>query len=514
MDPASIQQARRQIRQRLDELELERVRRDADQIRARCQSFAGFFREAWHVLEPSTPLRWNWHLQAMCDHLQAITEGRLHPRIIINVPPGCSKSTIVSVMWQAWEWGPMGLRGNKFLSTSYEMDVVERDTDKTRKLLLSDWYQALWPLVLTRSRGDYFENANMGFRQGAAFRSLTGKRGDRLTIDDPHSIDGAESETEREKAVRRFIEGGQNRLNDMERSAIVIVMQRLHEADLTGALLAREMGYLHLMLPMEFEPERKCVTHDKLGRVFFEDPRSYDGELLDPVRFPPHVVRAYANDNDYAHASQNQQRPVPREGGMFKPAMLLHVDTVPPNAIYVRGWDIAGSTRKKSPFTVGALLAYAAPLVYIVNIERARKEIHEAESLMVERARMDAVEFGAQTLQSFPQDPGSAGKSQKTHMSNRLGGLNFKFSTESGAKQDRAIPFASMVNAGNVRIVGSAPPWLKPLIDEMSMFPSSAYKDQVDALSRAFMELAKFMADDSDDMVYAPIYGHKIQAVI
>lgn len=505
--------AARRVREMWQRLEIEQVKKDADKIRERCKTFAGFFKEAWHVLEPSTDLRWNWHLQAMCDHLQAITEGRMHPRLIINVPPGCSKSTIVSVMWQAWEWGPLGKSGVKYLSTSYEEDLAKRDVDKCRKLILSEWYQALWPIELRRSRDDYFESAgDYGFRQCTAFKSLTGKRGDRLTIDDPHSVDGAESETEREKAVRRFIEGGQNRLNDMEKSAIVIVMQRLHELDLTGAILAREMGYVHLMLPMEFEMERKCITRDLAGNKFFEDPRTYEGELLDPIRFPPQVVRDYANDNDYAHASQNQQRPVPREGGMFKCAELISVDSVPVGAQYVRGWDIAGSTRKRSPFSVGFLLAYSAPLVYIVDVRRFRKEIHETESMIVETALEDMRRYGDKVEQDLPQDPGQAGKSQKTHLSNRMAGTNFHFSPETGSKQDRAVPFASMVNAGSVRYVGSAPDWLKPLIDEMSMFPASAYMDQIDAGSRAFMRLARYMKDKSEDQIYAPIYGHKIRA--
>lgn len=513
LDPRAIEDALRQVKEARQAKELERVRRDADKIRERCRkSFATFVKEAWHVLEPDTKLVWGWHLQAICDHLQAITEGRMHPRLIINVPPGCSKSTLVSVLWQAWEWGPLERLGTKFLSTSYEMDNVERDVDKTRKLILSDWFQALWPIRLTRSRGDKFENSRMGFRQGAPFTSLTGKRGDRLTIDDPHSIDGAESEDQRDKAVRRFIEGGQNRLNNMEKSAIVIVMQRLHESDLTGALLAREMGYVHLMLPMEFDVERKCITYDIKGEKFFEDPRTFEGELLDPVRFPRHVVDAYANDNDYAHASQNQQRPVPREGGMFKTGCLQHVDQVPAGATYVRGWDIAGSTRKKSPFTVGFLLAYSAPLIYIVDVRREKKEIHEAESLIIEVAQEDHRRYGFKCEQSIPQDPGQAGKSQKTHLSNRLAGVQFSFSPESGAKQDRAIPFASMVNAGSVRIVGSAPQWLPVLLDEMGLFPGSAFKDQIDAASRAFSKLAKYMNDSGEDMVYAPIYGHKIQA--
>lgn len=312
-----------------------------------------------------------------------------------------------------------------------------------------------------------------------------------LSIDDPHSIDGAESETEREKAVRRFIEGGQNRVNDWERSLILIVMQRLHEGDLTGAILAREMGYVHLCIPMEFEPERRCITYTKDGEEFWRDPRTAEGELLDPVRAPRQSVDAYKRDNEYAHASQNQQRPVPREGGMFKIGQIQIADSVPANAEHVRGWDIAGSTKNKSPFTVGAHLAYAEGIVYIVDVRRDRKEIDQAERMIVDTAHGDFDRYGLRILQSLPQDPGQAGKAQRYHLANQLAGTNFRFSPESGAKEDRAIPFASMVNSGQVRMIKGA--WNQALLDELGMFPGSAYKDQVDALSRAFTELSQFM---------------------
>ena len=486
------------------EIELEKVRGDADAIRARHRaSFAAFFRDAWHIIEPTTDLKWNWHLQAMCDTMQAAYDGRIGNRLLVNVPPGSSKSTIVSVMFQAWVWGPRGDRGKRFVSSSFEMGNVTRDTRKTRDLILSQWYQALYPTDLKRAGETSFENYDFGFREGAPFASLTGKRGDVLTIDDPHSLDQSESETEREKAVRRFIEGGQNRINDWEKSLIIIVMQRLHEADLTGAILARDMGYIHLMLPMEFEPERKCIILDKGGAIFFEDPRAYDGELLDPARFPRHTVDAYKRDNDYAHASQNQQRPVPREGGMFKIGQIEIVDTVPPNAIRVRGWDIAGSTKKKSPFTVGGLLAYVNGIVYIEHCTRARKEIDQAEAMIVQTARYDHERWATRCLNSLPQDPGQAGKAQRHHLANRLAGINFKFSPESGTKEDRAIPFAAMVNSGQVRMVKGD--WNKPLLDELGMFPGSAYKDQADAFSRAFMELTQFMGSD-ELAVGAPMY--------
>lgn len=489
MNPALASQLQQVVRDRLKALDLERTRRDADLIRAKCQSFKQFVRHAWHVIEPSTPLKWSWHLDAICDHLEAVTRGTLPPKLIINVPPGSSKSTIVSVMWQAWEWGPLGLTGLKHLSTSYELDNATRDSRKTRDLILSDWFQELWPIRLTRVAEDDWANDQTGTRVAVAFSSITGKRGDRFVIDDPHSLDGAESEVQRDAAVRRFIEGGQNRLNDQTKSAIVIVMQRLHERDLTGAVLARELGYVHLCIPMELEIERRCVT------PIWEDPRTYDGELMDPGRFPEPAVALLKKDNDYMYAGQYQQRPTPREGGMIKVGKIEFVECIEEPVIFrCRGWDIAGSTKKKSPFTAGGLLALGVSgYVYIEDMARARAEIDAAERLIVKTAHEDSERY--KIKQSLPQDPGQAGKSQKLHLSNELLGLDFIFTPESGTKEDRAIPLASYINNGLVRCLKDKPdrPWNTALTNELQNFPGSAYKDQVDSLSRSFSELAKHM---------------------
>src|SRR4029077_8111126 len=117
------------------------------------------------------------------------------------------------------------------------------------------------------------------------FGSLTSQRGDRLIIDDPHSTETAESEIDRANTARTFREGAVNRLNDQARSAIVIIMQRLHAQDVSGVVLELGMGYTHLMLPMEFEVERRCSTS-----IGFVDPRTTDGEILDPGRFPREVI--------------------------------------------------------------------------------------------------------------------------------------------------------------------------------------------------------------------------------
>src|SRR5690606_12890872 len=282
-DPATMMRLIKQEKaRRAAEAERERVARDAEKIRAACRRLAGLVREASPVLHPATPYSHGWQIDAICAHLEAITDGRIN-RLLINVPPGTMKSLLVSVFWPAWEWT---FRPElQYLTTSYSEAYVKRDSRRMRDLVSSEWYQALWPLSLPRTAEISFENSRRGFREGKPFASLTGGRGDRVIIDDPHSTETAESEADRNTAIRVFRESVPTRLNDPERSAIIVIMQRLHEEDVSGQILKLGLGYEHLVLPMEFEPERRWRTS-----IGFEDPRTEEGELLFPERFPRHVV--------------------------------------------------------------------------------------------------------------------------------------------------------------------------------------------------------------------------------
>ena len=138
-------------------------------------SLVGFVREAWHVLEPNSAYAHGWHIEAICDHLEAITAGRLN-RLLINVPPGMMKSLLVSVFWPAWEWGPRGLASLRYLASSYSENYVKRDSRRMRDLVASEWYQALWgdKVRLVRAGELSFANEATGFREGVPFPSLTG----------------------------------------------------------------------------------------------------------------------------------------------------------------------------------------------------------------------------------------------------------------------------------------------------------------------------------------------------
>ena len=458
--------------------EMERVNRDADKIRARCGRLIEFVKEFWPVLEPNATFVNNWHIQAICEHLEAVTDGRIN-RLLITVPPGSMKSLLVSVFWQAWEWGPAGKPFLRYLSTAFNDGPVLRDAGKFLNLVTSEKFQALWPLRLDRSALTAMENEARGDRRAVAFGSLTSQRGDRLVIDDPHSTTTAESDVERFKTTRQFREGALNRLNDAQRSAIVVIMQRLHEEDLAGVILALKMGFVHLMLPQEFEPERRCETS-----IGFRDPRTYDGELLDPVRWPRDIWEKYKRETTaYAIAGQYQQRPAPREGGIFKRHWFEIVNAVPAGAQYVRGWDLAATKSESAPYTAGVLLALKDGVYYVEDVVRERGGPADVERLIYNTAVFD----GTDVRISLPQDPGQAGKVQALALAKLLAGFDARFSPESGDKQERAMPVSAQAEVGNVKIVRGA--WNQPFLDELCSFPTGSYKDQVDGLSRAFSML-------------------------
>lgn len=283
----------------------------------RCEkSLVEFVKAAWHIIEPGNEYVHGWHIATICDHLEAVTSGGIK-RLLINVPPGHMKSLLVNVMWPSWEWGPKNLPHHRFVCTSHSQNLAIRDSTKMRRLVQSDWYQQRWgsrvKMTADQSAKSKFENTSSGFREAVAFESMTGVRGDRVTIDDPHSVDSANSDAMRASTIETFLEAVPTRLTNPKESAIVVIMQRLHEQDVSGIILEKSLGYEHLMLPMRFDESRRCSTS-----IGFVDERK-EGELLFPERFPESVVsRDEATMGPYAVASQFQQSPAPRGGGIIK----------------------------------------------------------------------------------------------------------------------------------------------------------------------------------------------------
>lgn len=279
------------------------------------RSLYGFIKSGWHILHPKRAFVEGWVIQAIAEHLEAVTDGQI-TRLLVNVPPGSLKSLSTATFWPAWEWGPCNMPDMQFLTTSYKEDYAKRDARRMRDVIIDPWYTQKWGdrFSLTRIGESSFANDHTGWREAMPFASLTSGRADRVLIDDPHSTEGALSDNERQKAVRIFLESVPTRVNDPDKSAIIVIMQRLHDSDVSGTALSYDLGYEHLMIPMEFDPGRKCYTS-----IGWEDPRTEENELMFPERFPRHVVdRDKIPLGKWGVAGQFQQAPVPRGGGIIK----------------------------------------------------------------------------------------------------------------------------------------------------------------------------------------------------
>lgn len=516
----------------LQAIRAERQAREANQrIEAEAAaagvSLASFIRGGWHVLEPGRAYSHGWHIDAISDHLKAITDGQL-ARLIINVPPGTMKSLTVGVFWPAWEWGPLNKPHLRTIATSYKEGLAKRDNIKARRLIQSGWFQERWgdqfAMMPDQNSTLKFENDRSGFRAAMSFQSLTGERGDRVIIDDPMSVDMAKSEAERVGAKETFLEAVPSRLSDPKSSAIVLVMQRLHEEDTTGVALAKNLGYEHLMLPMEYEPERRCYTVVKpsgrdvdalRGRydagkqtwyfegseipesrreyveksewkeVYPHDFRKVEGELLFPDRFPREVVeRDKVSIGSIGHAGQNQQRPAPRDGGMFKRSYFSIVGAVPIGTVFVRGWDLAATEDGDGARTAGVKIGRMPDGKFIIaHVAADRVSPAGVRTLIKNTAEQD----GRDCLVTMPKDPGQAGKDQAQQLVAMLAGYRAKATPESGDKVTRAEPLSAQCEAGNVVLLEGA--WNGMFLDEVEVFPNGKLKDIVDASSRAFNEL-------------------------
>jgi len=456
------------------------------------RSLHEFVRQMWRYVDPA-PFRDNWHLGVICEHLEAVTRGEIQ-RLLINIPPRHTKSLIVAVMWPAWTWiqrrrdyGLLAGPQVKFMSASYAQTLSVRDSVKCRRLIDSPTYQERWghrfKLTSDQNTKIRFENNKGGYRVATSVGgALTGEGGDIIILDDPLNAVDASSETIRQSVLEWWDESMSTRLNDLDAGAYVIIMQRLHHQDLSGHVLDKaDEDWVHVCLPARYE-------HDH-PHVFDGDQRTKDRELLWLNRFSESAIRKLeVSLGSYGAAGQLQQRPSPREGGMFDPKWwgdpITRASLSP--GVRVRGWDLAASIETGSAYTAGSLMRLAGDEFAIEHMVRVRGTPRAIEDKILETAKAD----GPHVIIDLPQDPGQAGKAQVAYLKRKLAGYNVRSSLETGSKEFRAGALSAQVEAGNVKLVRGT--WNRVFIDEAALFPNSDYSDQVDASSRAFHRLMRY----------------------
>lgn len=469
---------------------------DEDEVRLilgeACRRSLAFYTELfWPVLEPGRQLITGWVLDAIDEHLVAVSEGHLR-KLLITVPPGAMKSLKTRVFWTTWEWTHQPTR--RYLGFSYAEALAVRDNRRARMIIESPLYQALFPDVrLSRDQATKvnFQNTETGSMQAAGVGGkATGERGDRVIVDDPHNVAEGESDKIRGSTVEWFREVLPSRVNDLSRDAFVVIQQRVHYDDVANTAI--ELGYEHLNIPAHFDENRACATS-----IGWKDPRTEDGENFWPERYPEDELTSLKEAlGPYAFSAQYEQSATPREGGLFKVGKLRVIDDVPDEKIvWADAWDLAGSDEKDNrdaAYTARVRIGYVERTRRFVIAYADRRRIDpgpvEAWLELVRDEIVEEVKGGGKITMVLPQDPGQAGKAQKRTFAKLLAGIDFFFELQSGDKVTRASPFAAQVENGNVDIVRG--PWNEDFVEELRQFPRGKFKDQVDAASSGFNRIA------------------------
>ena len=469
---------------------LDRLLKDRDELdRTICEkSLHEFMKHFWTDMEPET-FTDGWHIRLMCEHLEAVANGEIQ-KLIINIPPRSCKSLTVAVAFPSWLWAkrpdprfPLHGPQTRVMSLSYSGSFAMRDSRKMLNLIKSPRYQDYWShrvsIASDQKAKTRFENTRMGFRLPSSVRGMaTGEGGDIVLVDDPISAADAKSDIERETVINWWRETMQSRLNNAQFGAFIVIMQRLHENDLTGHILANETGWTHLCLPGRYEVDHPFVCA--------ADRRTKDGDLLWPEHMPEHRLKSLEiGMGSYGRAGQIQQRPAPREGGMFEKRWFKIVNAAPAGGNTVRAWDLASSDEARSSWTAGILMKRVRDEFYVMDVVREQGSPKAVEDTMVNTASQD----GKNVTVDFPQDPGQAGKAQKLYLTQKLAGHNVRSSPETGSKITRAEPYSAQAEAGNVYLMKGD--WNAKYLDELIVFPNSEQSDQVDASSRGFARLIR-----------------------
>jgi predicted phage terminase large subunit-like protein len=466
-------------------------------------------RSLYHFLQYFWPLASahdfspNWHIELLCKELEMVAERVAlgQPKeydLVINVPPGSTKTITCSIMFPVWCWTKW--HWMRFITASYSSTLSLESAEFSRDIIRSALFQEMYPELDIKADKDTKSNFKLvkktygvtgrpgpvivgGNRYSTSvLGTLTGFHGDILIIDDPLNPTQAFSDTELMNANRWCEQTLSTRKTRKAVTPTIYIMQRLHQDDPSGHLLAKnKTNVRHISLPGECRTFQEQVKPAELLQFYKDD-------LMDPNRMPWSVLKDMEADlGQYGYAGQVGQNPTPPGGGMFKVDHFIFLDTLPMSHQVektVRYWDKAASKHKDAAFTCGVRMSRLNNGCFLIeDVIRGQWETHQREAVIRETAEAD----GGNVEIWIEQEPGSGGKDSAKGTILNLAGFKIQSEKVSGDKESRADAFSVQVNNGHVFLVKAG--WNQKFIEEYRFFPASTFKDQVDAGSGAFNKL-------------------------
>jgi predicted phage terminase large subunit-like protein len=448
-------------------------------------SFHDFVTEFWECVSEETFVD-NWHIRLLCQELQTLGDSikARKPRpydLLVNIAPGSTKSTIMSVMYPVWLW--LEAPWVQIICGSYAQELSLDLSSKSRTIIQSAKFRACFPEIRLRADQNtktYFQNTKGGWRYATSTGgAVTGKHAHVIIIDDPVDPQGALSEADMKAANSWLADVVAKRKVDLARTVSMMIMQRLAQNDPSSLWLGwskRGTPLRHICVPAR-------LTDDVKPRYLR---RYYRGGLMDTTRLPDRVLQEQERINKFSYSGQYLQNPIPPGGGMFKVKnfKIVNMPVIDKGWRLVRYWDKAGTT-DDGAYTVGVLMGRDSHgIFWVLDVVRGQWDAGEREKTIVRTTKLD----GKRVKVFVEQEPGSSGKESVEATIRRLAGYRAYADRPTGDKAQRAEPYATQVDNHNVVLVRAE--WNEEYLEELSFFPNSTYKDQVDASSGAFAHLA------------------------
>lgn len=470
--------------------QVEAVVESANHVGIRKLSLQAFVHEAWHLLEPVSTLVWNWHLDLICEYLTLIRDGSFKKAdgdlqgIIFNVPPRTMKSLLISVFFPIWVWTTDPSR--RFMFVSYSEKLSTQHSIFRRSIIESDWYQREWSSVFTMSRDQnvksHYENSARGTMFSTGMQATaTGMGGDILIFDDPLNPEQAISQVEREAVNLRFDTTFRSRINDPATGVKIIIMQRLHELDLTGHVLARESTrWEHVSLPAtapedktwEF-PESKAIKNQKAG------------ELLWSVRLPQSFLDSQrVGMGSWAFNGQYQQTPAPLDGGIVKRQWVRFYRQMPEKFEFmVQSWDCTFSGGSDNDFVAGQVWGRSGGKYFMLPYRTYDRLDFGPTMAAIKACHAKFPQANAVLIEDKANGPAIISELQK-----EIPGVVAV--NPEGGKLARAQATAPLWESGSIelpdpQVFGCI--WIEDYLHNICTFPKAAHDDDVDATSQALI---------------------------
>lgn len=430
-----------------------------------------FIFRVFQTLNPGTPYKHNWHIDAIVYELMRCAHGE-NQRLLINQPPRSLKSICVSVAFVAWVLG--NDPSKKFICLSYSAELATDLARMFRAVIGADWFKRVFPrFEVAKDKELECVTTEGGVRYATSVGgTLTGRGADIIIIDDPMKAGDAHSKTKRDTVLQWYRDTLVTRLDDKTKGVLLVVMQRLHQEDLAGYLL-EQGGWAHLCLSAIAEEDEVV----KIGPD--EVHRRKAGEVLHPEHEPLSALnQTKVEISSFTFTAQYQQRPVPAEGNLIKWGWFQWYDHPPAQdrGWIVQSWDTASKIGNNNDYSVCTTWLVQEPRFYLLDVVRERLEYPDLKRRVVELARR----WGATRVLIEDKGPGTALIQDLRHEGSRVKAIEIEPEKD---KLTRMETEAAHIEAQHVFLPKSAS-WLEDFKVELLAFPAGKHDDQVDSVSQ------------------------------